>query len=72
MADISGAISPEGWRVEIEMKPERGAHRNKKTLLAQKRWGIMIKKCGAIYITAVSEFDACEQLEDELLRRRAA
>lgn len=71
MADIGGIAGPEGWRVEIEMKPtERKAHQSKKTVERQRRWRAMIDGLGGIYILARGENDAVDQLIAALEERR--
>lgn len=70
MADIGGIAGPGGWRLEIEMKKEGAAHRNKKVIERQDNWRKMIESLGGIYIKATSEHDAVEQLLDALKERR--
>lgn len=47
-ADLSGIVSPEGWRLEIEVKGPK-----KKQSIHQKKWQQMIEKRGGIYAIAV-------------------
>ena len=44
-ADISGLVSPEGWRIEIETKGEKT-----ETSEAQNAWREMISSFGGIYV----------------------
>lgn len=70
MADITGIVGPEGWRLEIEMKREGRDHRDKKVIERQKNWRRMIEAHGGIYILAHNEFDAVAQLRETLKARR--
>jgi len=69
MADIGGIAGPGGWRIEIEMKRERGAHKDKRTNERQANWRRMIERFGGIYIKATNERDALAQLEVALKER---
>lgn len=68
-ADLSGIVSPEGWRVEIEVKGPK-----KKQSPQQKNWQAMIEKRGGIYVLAVydeklSKEDNVELVREELFKR---
>lgn len=64
-ADISGIVSPEGWRLEVECKSSTG------TLTPeQRRWLDMIDERGGISFLTRDAQDARAQLDGELNRRR--
>ncbi len=58
-ADITGILAPGGKRLEIEIKAD-----GDKTRPEQEAFRIMMARADGIYITASSEEDAIQQLED--------
>jgi hypothetical protein len=43
-SDLSGIVSPEGWRIELELKSAKAV-----TTEPQVNWGIMIKRFGGVH-----------------------
>lgn len=48
-ADLSGIVSPEGWRIEVETKGG-DARTHKQTREAQERWRAFIEANGGVYV----------------------
>ena len=67
-ADISGIASPDGWRIEIEIKqPGKLSMQTDK----QRNWQRMVEDHGGIYILADDPNDAAASLSARLEERRA-
>ena len=64
-ADLSGIVGPEGWRLEIECKTEKGKQREE-----QRRYQAMIGEHGGIYLLARNAETAKADLERLLQQRR--
>lgn len=66
-ADISGIASPDGWRIEIEIKrPGKLSTQTDK----QRNWQRMVEEHGGIYILADNPNDAAASLSARLEERR--
>ena len=64
-SDISGILSPEGWRLEVEAKTQTG-----RLSESQRRWLDMINNQGGIAFIARDPHEAVRVLRAEVMRRR--
>ena len=64
-ADITGVVSPEGWRIEIEVKSATG-----KCSKEQENWRVNMAQLGAIYVLV--QYDETRSQEDNVMSALAA
>jgi len=58
-ADLSGIVTPEGWRIEIEVKAAKG-----KRSKAQLSWADFIERSGGVYVLV--QYDEALDLDANL------